>query len=663
VILLQADDISLSFGDRRILDSVSLRIPEGGRIALSGANGSGKSTLLKILAGQQESEGGGVSLQKAVRVSYLPQSGIEHRSRTLRDEMETAFDHFREDEARLEELGRELENRSSDDRRTRALLEEHHLISERIIGSHYYQRDQYISEVMAGLGFAPEDENRSCAEFSGGWQMRIALAKLLLERPDVMLLDEPTNYLDLDARTWLAGQLQRFPGGVLMVSHDRGFTDQIVNEVAELFLGKMKIWKGNYSRYEKLRAQEMDLLLKQWEQQQQEIRQLEDFISRFRANASKASQVQSRVKQLEKIIPIEIPEGLKRMKIRFPEAPRSGDMVLSAGGLEKSYGELHIFRDLDLEMARGERTVVLGPNGAGKSTLLRVLADRDRDYRGEVRLGSKVSPAYFAQESEDELDLSHTVLEEIEASAPTGLIPELRNMLGAFLFRGDDIHKPVSVLSGGEKNRLALVKMLLKPSNLLILDEPTNHLDLSSKEILLDALKQYAGTIIFVSHDEFFIRELATRVIELQIPSDRSDWRPVISIPGDYDYFRRWKETRSAGSPESVSSPSPVKAKDSAGTRDREDEGAAAEHQRMKQRRSEIQKLRKEEQHLMDEIEALEEELASIQAEMAKPEVYSDGAAIIDLQKRLEQKESKRDQLQERWVEVDLILGELETER
>jgi ATP-binding cassette subfamily F protein 3 len=253
--------------------------------------------------------------------------------------------------------------------------------------------------------------------------MRIALAKVLLERPDVMLLDEPTNYLDLEARTWLSDQLGRFNGGVLMVSHDRGFLDGTVNEVAELFLGRLKTWKGNYSRYEASRAMEMEQLLKQYEQQQQEIAQLEDFIRRFRANASKASQVQSRVKQLEKIIPIEIPEGLKRMNVRFPEAPRSGDMVLSASDLEKSYGELHIFRNLDIELTRGERTVVLGPNGAGKSTLLRVLAGRDRNYTGEVRLGSKVAQAYFAQESEDELDMTQTVIGEIETAAPTALIP------------------------------------------------------------------------------------------------------------------------------------------------------------------------------------------------------------------------------------------------
>jgi ATP-binding cassette subfamily F protein 3 len=656
MILLQADEISLSFGDRKILDSVSLRIPEGGRIALSGANGSGKSTFMKILAGMRECEGGSVSRHKSARVSYLPQSGIEHRERSLYEELETAFSHFLEDERRLEEIGRQLENRSRDDGTTRALLEEHHLISERIVSSHYYQREQYIGEVLSGLGFAPGDERRACDEFSGGWQMRIALAKVLLERPDVMLLDEPTNYLDLEARTWLSDQLGRFNGGVLMVSHDRGFLDGTVNEVAELFLGRLKTWKGNYSRYEASRAMEMEQLLKQYEQQQQEIAQLEDFIRRFRANASKASQVQSRVKQLEKIIPIEIPEGLKRMNVRFPEAPRSGDMVLSASDLEKSYGELHIFRNLDIELTRGERTVVLGPNGAGKSTLLRVLAGRDRNYTGEVRLGSKVAQAYFAQESEDELDMTQTVIGEIETAAPTALIPELRNILGAFLFRGEDIHKPVSVLSGGEKNRLALVKMLLKPSNLLILDEPTNHLDLSSKEILLQALRRYSGTIVFVSHDEFFIRALATRVVELRMSPNRHDWRPVRSIPGDYEYYCRWKENREAE--EAAAADSPAKSADAAESSG----GAAEEHRRMKERRSAISRLRRDEERLMEELEAAEADMASIQEEMARPEVYSDGEKISALQQRLSELETRRDELQERWVQTDLELGQLETQ-
>ncbi len=670
MLLLQADELSLSFGDRPILASVSLRIPVRGRIALSGANGSGKTTLMKILAGLMESEGGRVSAKPGVRVSYLPQSGIEHRNHSLRDEMETAFDHFKEDEARLDDLGARLKKKSREDSETRALLEEHHLLSERILSSRYYQREQYIGEVLNGLGFAPRDAEKSCGEFSGGWQMRIVLAKLLLEQPDVMLLDEPTNYLDLEARAWLSDQLQRFPGGVLMVSHDRGFLDSTVSEVAELFMAQLRVWKGNYSSYEQRRKEEMIQLVKQYDQQQEEIRQLEDFIRRFRSNASKAAQVQSRVKQLEKIRPIEIPEGLKRVNIRFPEAPRSGDMVMQAAGLEKSYGDLHIFKDLDLEFSRGDRCVVLGPNGAGKSTLLRVLAGRDNDFAGELRSGAQVAPAYFAQESEGELDPGNSIIEEIESSAPTALIPELRNILGAFLFRGDDIHKSVSVLSGGEKSRVALVKMLLEPSNLLILDEPTNHLDLSSKEVLLDALRQYSGTILFVSHDEFFIRELATRVVELAIPRDNRNWRPVSNIPGNYDYYLHWKELNASRTPETSPGTSPANhaANSSAASKRTEGESPADKsanaisHEEMKKRRSEIQKLQKEEERLMDMVDELEESIRELQKAMSLPENYTDGQRISSMQDELRSLEEKRDREQELWLEVGGRLAELETQ-
>lgn len=659
MVLLQADELALSFADRVILDSVSLRITSGSRMALSGANGSGKSTLLKILAGLQEYEGGSVSPIGNARLSYLPQSGIEFPERSLGQELEQAFSRYQEDEDELEAIGDELASIAPGDPKSNFLLEKQHEIQERLLHSNYFQREQYISEVMAGLGFAPSDTQRSCSEFSGGWQMRIALGKILLEQPDVMLLDEPTNYLDLEARKWLAGQLQRFEGGVLMVSHDRSFLDVTIDHVAELFFGKLRIWKGNYSKYERLREQELEQLLAEYQQQQEQIRQLEDFIRRFRSNASKAAQVQSRIKQLEKIVPIEIPEDLKRMSIRFPDAPRTGDIVLQAFSLEKSYGGQHIFRNLDLEFTRGQRTVVLGPNGAGKSTLLKALAGKDRDHGGQVTLGANVQLSYFAQESEDELDTGRTIIEELEASAPTDLMPQLRSMLGAFLFRGDDIYKPISVLSGGEKNRVALVKMLLKPSNLLILDEPTNHLDLSSKEILLDSLKTYKGSIIFVSHDEFFIGELADRVIELQIPQDRKDWRPVTVVPGDYEYYRHWKQNH--GSPTtSPTNSGPIPTTGNAGSQANEPKAAELSHQEMKQRRSQVSKLKKEEEQLMDAIMEAEDRIQSIHQALADPQVYSDGEKVVEHQHLLSEQQQQRDQLQQRWEQIDQELASLE---
>ncbi|AHC15568.1 ABC-F family ATP-binding cassette domain-containing protein [Salinispira pacifica] len=687
MILLQADSLKLSFGDREILKNVSIRIPERGRIALSGANGSGKSTLLTILAGLRQSEGGNVSSHKAVRISYLPQSGIEHRGRSLEDELETAFSHFKEDEARLEELGRRLEHHSSEGPETRKLLEEHHQISERIASSHYYQREQYIMRTIRGLGFKTDDLHRDCGNFSGGWQMRIALAKIILENPDVMLLDEPTNYLDLDARQWLADEMNRFHGGILMVSHDKGFLDDTVNQVAELFMGQIKLYKGNYSHYERLREQEMEILIKQYEQQQQEIQQLEDFIARFRANASKAAQVQSRIKQLNKIERIEIPESMKRMHLHFPQAPRSGDMVLEADNIEKSYGDLHIYRNLSLELQRGDRAVLIGPNGVGKSTLLRILAGRDRNYQGTIRYGSKVEMAYFAQESEDELNTSWTIMEEMEAASPTELYPNLRGMLGAFLFRGDDIYKPISVLSGGEKNRLALLKMLMRPGNFLILDEPTNHLDLTSKEVLLDALKDYEGTILFVSHDRFFIRELATRVIELQLPEAEGDYRQVHNIPGNFDYYLEYRSKFGSGShsgnhgsgPAAGAAASAADSSASAsassssssvyhpgassgnhpGPQEAGDGTGKLSHEEMKKRRSLLKKLQRREEEVLSSIEEGDEKQAEIQHQMSLEENYSDGEKISALQNSLDSLEQKQQELHLEWEDLALRLEEL----
>lgn len=670
MILLQADSLKLSFGDREILKNVSIRIPERGRIALSGANGSGKSTLLTILAGLRQSEGGNVSSHKASRISYLPQSGIEHRGRSLAEELETAYAHFKEDEARLDELGRRLENHSSEGPETRKLLEEHHRISERIASSHYYQRERHIMRTIQGLGFKPGDLEQDCGSFSGGWQMRIALAKIILENPDVMLLDEPTNYLDLDARQWLADEMNRFHGGILMVSHDKGFLDDTVNQVAELFMGQIKLYKGNYSHYETQREQEMEILIKQYEQQQLEIQQLEDFINRFRANASKAAQVQSRVKQLNKIERIEIPESMKRMHLNFPQAPRSGDMVLEATNIEKSYGDLHIYRNLSLELNRGDRAVLIGPNGVGKSTLLRILAGRDRNYSGHIRYGSKVEMAYFAQESEDELDTSRSIMEEMEAASPTELYPNLRGMLGAFLFRGDDIYKPISVLSGGEKNRLALLKMLLRPGNFLILDEPTNHLDLTSKEVLLDALKAYEGSILFVSHDRFFIKELANRVIELQLPESEGDYRQVNNIPGDFHYYLEYRNSFAPGldqpsSPAGAFSGSSRSAHSSAspGTGQSgaaESQGAGKlSHEEMKKQRALVKKLKRREEEVLASIDEGDEKIDEIQHLMSLEENYSDGEKISSLQNRLEDLELRQNILHEEWEELAMQLEEL----
>jgi ATP-binding cassette subfamily F protein 3 len=563
---VQFTRVSLAFGDRDILKNVSLNLSGGSRAALAGVNGSGKSTLMKVIAGKLTADSGERAVQKGCRVSYLPQSGIVHRGRTLREEAETAYDSITALLQTMDDIGRSLESAEKDDRKTVSFLEEYHRLQEVVENSGYYSRAQTIAMVLSGLGFSGADMDRQAGEFSGGWQMRIALAKVLLEAPDILLLDEPTNYLDIEARSWLEEWLRAFSGGYLLVSHDRYFLDVTVHEVYEVFQGNLKRYAGNYSAYETLRREELEGLMKRYAEQQEEIARTTDLIRRFRYKATKAAMVQERIKKLEKMERIEIPESLKKISITFPAPPHAGRVALTLRGIGKSYGERRIIDGLDLDLDSGERLVVVGRNGAGKTTLLRILAGVDRDFDGEIRCGAGIAPGYFSQDAAEAMtgfsadgvapangvapmngatnNTAETVLEFMEAEAPTALLPKVRDMLGAFLFRGDDVYKPLGVLSGGEKSRLALLKMLLKPMNLLILDEPTNHLDLYSKDILLDTLKQFSGTVIFVSHDRAFMEALSTKTLELRANSP--DKNGAARYPGasrhrlfygDYAYY------------------------------------------------------------------------------------------------------------------------------
>ncbi|MCL2832814.1 MAG: ABC-F family ATP-binding cassette domain-containing protein [Treponema sp.] len=516
---IQFSKVSLAFGDRDILRDVSLNLMQGSKAALAGANGAGKTTLMKVIAGIIAPDSGDRAIQKNTRVSYLPQSGIVHRGRTLNDEAETAFAETAAKLERIDELGHELSkiNPGSPeaDKRIAAMLAEHHRLGEEVEDSGYYRREAAVSVVLKGLGFGADDIDRNVEEFSGGWQMRIALAKVLLYNPDILLLDEPTNYLDIEARTWLEGWLQSYTGGYLLVSHDRWFLDQTVNEIYEMFQGNCRRYAGNYSAYEKTREAELESLLKRYTAQQEEIEKTESLINRFRYKASKAAFAQELIKRLEKMERIEIPENLKKISITFPPPPHSGRIAMTLAGIGKSYGTNRVLSGVDLTLESGERLLVAGMNGAGKSTLLRIIAGVDPLHEGEVKYGSGISPGYFSQDAAETITGSRTVMEYMEEQAPTHLIPRLRDMLGAFLFRGDDVYKSLTVLSGGEKSRLALLHMLLKPLNLLILDEPTNHLDIHSKDILLECLQAFKGTIIFVSHDRGFMEALSTKTLGL----------------------------------------------------------------------------------------------------------------------------------------------------
>lgn len=648
---VQLSNVSVAFGARDLIKSATLTLMEGSRAALAGPNGAGKSTLMKIAVGQFKPDTGDIAITKGARISYLPQTNVTLGRGSVLEEAELAFSHIAEMMKRQEELGRQLQAKDLDERLTSRLLEEFDDIGRAVESSGYFRRAERIAEVLRGLGFADKDFGKMTTELSGGWQMRLALSKVLLEDPDIMLLDEPTNYLDLEARTWLEGFLRAYRGGVLLVSHDRYFLDVTVNEVYELFNGKLSRYPGTFSGYEDRRAKELDAIFEQWERQQEEIQKLEDFIRRFRYKATKATQVQSRIKVLEKIVPIEIPEGMKHIHFKFPQAPHSGKIAVRLENIGKSYGALRVIDNFSLEIERGRKMAFVGPNGAGKSTLMRLLAGTDKDFEGSITLGSGIEIGYFAQDSAEKMSSNRTVEEEAETVCPNELNPKLRNMLGAFLFRGDDVEKSVSVLSGGERSRLALLKMLLHPANLLILDEPTNHLDLTSKDVLLEALRSFEGTVLFVSHDRGFIADLADMVLELEAGTT-----PRLYY-GDYAYYLEKKAALAAAAAGAAQDPygsarnaaAAVAAAAPAPAISAQEPPSWEEE---KSRKARYRKLMKREEELLARLETVSEEKKKLENAMAQPLNYSDGAKVKKILASIADFETEASALNEEWIEI-----------
>jgi len=637
---IQLDGIGLSFADRQIFKDAHITISPGSRIALTGANGSGKSTLMKVAAGEQEYDEGRIISPGGTRSAYLPQSGIVHKGKTLLEEAMGAFAELTILKNEADGIAVLLEKNEGS---TEALLTRYQEIQDTLENAGWDRREARIEQVLKGLGFSRSELNNDVSTFSGGWQMRIALSKILLTSPDILLLDEPTNYLDLEAREWLRDFLKKFPGGVLLVSHDRLFLDETCNQVAELLMTRLSIFKGTYSGYEAFRTKDMADLIERWKRQQDEISKIETFITRFRYQATKAKQVQSRVKMLEKMERIEIPPALKRIRFSFPEAPHSGKTVLRGEQIERSYGNKAVFSGLDIEMPRGSRTAVVGINGAGKTTLLRIISGEDSDYSGKLTPGSGVKTGYFSQDQESVLDASLTVLEEAGRDSELGE-GRLRSLLGAFLFSGDDIHKKVSVLSGGERNRLALLKILLEPVNLLILDEPTNHLDIHSKDILLEALQDFGGTLVIVSHDRYFLEKIADRVLELENGTGKT-------YLGDYSYYRWRKNERSEA--ETGDSPAGEPEKTNA-----TDSHVSREEQ--KKRRSLINRLRREEESLTVRLEEKERKAAEIRTALEQPKNYSDPDKAHTLSAELMEVEERIEQISAAWEEAAAALEEAE---
>lgn len=645
---VQFSQVSLAFGDRDILKNVSVNLMTGTKAALTGANGAGKSTLIKVMAGLIKPDSGSRICQKETRIAYLPQSGLTHHGCSLKEEADRAFEFGYDIQKQIDQIGEQLEKGTGN---TDNLLVTQAELIAKLEESGWHRREATAESVLMGLGFSQEDLQKQTEEFSGGWQMRIALAKALMQNPDILLLDEPTNYLDIEARTWLEKFLSNYKGAFLLVSHDRYFLDVTVNEVYELFGGDLKRYKGNFTHYEQVREVELKTLIAEYEKQQDEIEKLQDFIRRFGVQATKAAQAQERQKQLDKILAqkIEIPESLKKIHFKFPEAPHAGHLVLRTKGLTKSYdGKTNVIENLDLTVENGEMLVVAGRNGAGKSTLLRMLAGVDPITSGEVIPGTGVKIGYFSQDNAETIKGGETILEYVESQAPTELVPKVRDMLGSFLFRGDDVFKSLNVLSGGEKSRIALLQLLLRANNLLILDEPTNHLDMHSKDVLMNALKDFGGTVIFVSHDRGFIEGLATKVLELKPGSHRE-------FPGNYKYYMERIEAEEAGivgqfeRGTGIATSSVNSTKTSEAKTDATKSAGKLNWEEQKKIEAERRKNEKEAARLETEIAKAEEEKSALESKMALPEVYSNGAKAKEVQQKIDETTKKIETLTQAW--------------
>jgi len=644
--LLQIDGITLHFGERALFDNVNTIINPGERIGLVGPNGAGKSTLLKIIAGEQQADSGGISMSNEATVGYLPQDGVEpDPDLTVFEEVEHAFADIMELRGEFDAVQTKLETASSDSKEHEEALTEFGEIQHKLENSGSYTLQADIERILAGLGFSPEDFERTTTEFSGGWLMRIALAKLLLQNPTYLLLDEPTNHLDIESLQWIEAFLKNYEGAVIIVSHDRAFLDNVTNRTLALRMGSMDEYAGNYSFYEKKYEKEKELLKQQYENQQKEIKQTQEFIDRFRYKATKAKQVQSRIKQLEKMEQIELEQEQSEISFQFPSPERSGQVVMTLDNVVKKYGDNTVFDGIDYEIERGDKIAVVGPNGAGKSTMIRILAGLEPITDGERKVGYNVTPGYFAQHQADELEPKNTPLDEMRLAGSHESETKLRTILGSFLFVGDDVFKKVSVLSGGEKSRVALAKMLLNSGNFLIFDEPTNHLDMQSKNILQQALQQFEGTLMIVSHDRYFLDPIVSKTLEVQ-PGRIKTWLGNIS----YYLDKKSKEEESDSYQQNTIQQSQNGADQTKTLSRKEERRLEAEKRNALSKK--IKPLKKRITALEKEIEQTEARISEIEEMMAQSDFYDDADRVKDISMEYDELKSSLNQAFGKWEEI-----------
>ena len=657
--MLSINDLNLQYGNKHVFRNVAAQIHSGDRVGLAGVNGAGKSTLLRIMCGEQEAEPGVVNRASWFSVAYLPQEvSIELGSRTLFEEAESAFDDVLAQQEQLERVGEELALLDPDSPEIDGLLALQGELQHVLEGRDVFRIRPQIERVLFGLGFSATDLDRPVSNFSGGWIMRLLLAKLLLKKPSLLLLDEPTNQLDLDSLTWLEDFLQQYQGAMIIISHDRSFLDRVTAITWELSLGKLSVFRGNYSHYLVEKAQRLELERAAYDNQQAQIRQSERFITRFRAKSTKSKQVQSRVKQLEKLDRIELSETERAIRFTFPPAAPSGRDMLTLQEVRKQYHGRSVFDGVSFSLQRGDKLAVVGVNGAGKTTLLKVIAGLE-PAEGTVKPGHNVILSYFGQHQAQELPGELTILDTVYHTAVDMSITQVRSLLGAFLFSGEEVEKQVRVLSGGEKSRVALAKMLVRPANLMLLDEPTNHLDMSSQEILQEAMAQYEGTIIVVSHNRYFVNSFVNKVLEIR------DGKAAIHEGNIDDYleWRRKAEARDEAAERTASSQSA--AIRAAGDEEQNQDRKSQRKQRALERQLLNKKLgpwKKKSDEAEREIEQHEARKAELEAMMADPTLYGDQERWSAASKEYGQVGRHLERAYQRWEEAQRAMETIEKE-